>query len=168
MTSIVYSKEDERVSLFDLTDLFAFLKVGGVVFLVVILLTRPFHSIGPGLTASPVADKVLVTGIDESLDSVIEEVTHLGRKVSDPVSKEEGMHHHLTIDPLSTGGAQSLLYVFSGQELIHIGEVIAQRRVITLLSDIIYIETGSYRYSQNSRDNQLASFQGGDPDTRLN
>jgi hypothetical protein len=66
-----------------------------------VLLAGPFDLLSPGFTASPVAYEVLVTGVNEHLKSALEDASHLGGQVGDPVSQEEDVHWGCAFHPSS-------------------------------------------------------------------
>lgn len=108
-----------------------------------LLFLVPFGSSGPGFTTSPVADPVLITGVDESVQvGVIEHPGNLGHQVIHPVSKEEGVDHCVTFNPVSTGDTENFLDISSVEECIRRGEVVAKGREIAGLTDIVHVESG--------------------------
>lgn len=78
------------------------------------------------------------------------------------------MHNHVTARPLSSLYSEGADDIFPGEELIDVGEVVAKRRVFALLSDVIHIEPGGDRDSQNGLSGDLADVKSGKPNSRFN
>ena len=42
-----------------------------------VLVTSPVNNVGPGFSTSPVADEIFISGVDESVESSVQEVGNL-------------------------------------------------------------------------------------------
>ena len=64
-------------------------------------LAGPLNSVGPGLTTSPVADKVLIAGVDKHTEASFEDSLHLGSEVVEPVTSEGEVDHLVAFNPVA-------------------------------------------------------------------
>ena len=73
MASLVDSQEVEVSELTHLTGSSAVNVPVDILSRVEIVLTGPFGGFGPGFSASPIADPILISGVDEDLNIVVVE-----------------------------------------------------------------------------------------------
>mmetsp|Transcript_17471 Transcript_17471/g.26936 ORF Transcript_17471/g.26936 Transcript_17471/m.26936 type:complete len:418 (+) Transcript_17471:78-1331(+) len=121
-------------------------------------LAVPLDSVGPGLATSPVADEVLVSGVDEHIKSTSEDVSDLGREAEHPVAEHGSVDEHVALLPLPALNAEDLLDGRVGHHVVSGGEVVAHRRNVTLLSDVIDVELGLARVSKDDAHEDVADI----------
>merc|ERR1712014_120467 len=82
-----------------------------------ILLIAPLGGSGPGLTASPVADPVLVSRVHQHLNiSLVKDLCNLWHQVFHPIAEQESVHHSVALDPLAPADAKSFLHLIRVEE----------------------------------------------------
>jgi len=136
--------EEVQVSeLFELSSGFAFNLPVRVVLALEVGLTLPFSSMSPCFSTTPVANPILITGVNKDFHvGVVEERADLRHEVSHPVSKEESVNEFVTLDPFASGNSEDFLDGSIVQEGVRLGEIVTKRRLGARLTDIVNIELG--------------------------
>ena len=133
------------------------LVVGGVE----VLLAAPLSLSGPGLTTAPVADPILVTGVDEDLNlGLVEDLSNLRHKVGHPVSEEVGVNELVALNPLAVRDTKGGLDVSTVKENIRLAEIVTERRLGARLTDVIHVELGVERVAKDGLREDLAELEG--------
>jgi len=101
VASIEDAQEFKLAVLANFTSAFIVNHPGFVVLLTELFLVFPLGTEGPGLTATPVADPVLITGVDKNLNFwvVVKDVCNIGHKVGHPVTEEVGVYQGIALFP---------------------------------------------------------------------
>jgi hypothetical protein len=106
VASIGYLKEVEVSRLLQFTSVCSVNSPVRVFLGLEISLALPFSCVSPGFSSSPVADPILVSGVDQYLHiGVVEERTNLGHQVSHPVSEKESVDEFVTLNPFSASNS---------------------------------------------------------------
>jgi len=128
-----------------------------------VVLVGPLGRLGPGLSASPVADPVLVAGVYEHLDvAVIEHVSNLWHQVGHPIAKEIGVNHLVALNPLAATDTENFLDIVTVQESIRIAEVVAKRWGTAWNTNVVHVEFRTKWVADNGISKDLAVLKGGD------
>lgn len=160
MASVEDSKELKVTVFLQITSSIA-VDVPGLVFSVSeFFSSAPVDSVGPGFTTSPVADKVLVTAVDENLNisGIIEDGGNLRTKVSHPVTKEVSVNNLVAFFPFTTFNTKHSLNSSIVKQIISLTEIVAKRRRVTAFSDVINVKSRIKRVTNNGFSKKLAEF----------
>ena len=103
MAGFVYTKELEVLVLLELTSRLTINEPLGILSVVELGLAGPLNSIGPCLTTSPVAYEVLISRVNENLESSLKNSLNLGSQVVEPISKKFSVHFLAALNPLTLG-----------------------------------------------------------------
>lgn len=145
MSSLVDSQEGENLVVLDLTSLLAVDNPVGQLLGLVLVLAGPLELISPSLVSEPVADKVLVSSVNESGDTLLKQSRNSSVVGLHPVAGKLEVSVDvkvaaLVLVDLSTDSSHNLGLV---EVLVNVLEIlVAQRSArVTLLSDIVDVET---------------------------
>mmetsp|Transcript_15004 Transcript_15004/g.49200 ORF Transcript_15004/g.49200 Transcript_15004/m.49200 type:complete len:399 (-) Transcript_15004:195-1391(-) len=100
---------------------------------------RPFHRLGPGVIANPVANQVLVARVDEDAKLRLEDGGNVLFEVHHPVGKESCVRRHCALAPLVPFRPESLLHLRFVGPRVERGKVVAEPAVVTLFADVVHI-----------------------------
>mmetsp|Transcript_24049 Transcript_24049/g.59779 ORF Transcript_24049/g.59779 Transcript_24049/m.59779 type:complete len:502 (+) Transcript_24049:106-1611(+) len=105
---------------------------------------RPRQRLRPRLVAEPVADVVLVAGVDEHADAVVELVGELLLVRLHPVAGELEHECHLAVAvrPAVRADAERRAHLRAVEVSAHVGEVVAERRLLALLAHVVRVLAG--------------------------
>ena len=127
-----------------------------------VVLGSPLGGFGPGLTTSPVANPILITGVDENLKiAVVEHIGNLGHEVGHPVSEEVGVDEFVALNPLAAGDSKSSLNVIAVKENVRLVEIVTEGRGVTWNTDVVHVELGMEGVSNDGVSKDLAELKGG-------
>jgi len=122
MSGLVNSVEGEAVDVL----VFTITSQNSVVFVLEFALMGPLQFVDPFLTASPVADEVKITRVDQDGVVFTKEVSNIARFVSEPVLHHMLVDGHVALRPGVSSDTNSFLDIRSGKEVINDGEVVAE------------------------------------------
>ena len=159
MPSVVNSQELEVLVLLELAGGCAVNEPVLVLGTLELGLAGPLDSVGPGLTTSPVADEVLIAGVDEHTEASLEDSLYLGSEVVEPVTSEGEVDHLVALNPVAASHAKLGLDGGIVEETVGVAQVVAQRRHITLLADIVNVESRGKGVSENGGHGELAELE---------
>ena len=114
---------------------------GGVEFVVVV----PGHSETPGLVAEPVADEVNITSVDQHADSEGQQAGHVGFHALHPVISESTVDGEVARGPSARRiDTESLFGGVEAEEIVNIGEIVAQRLDFAGLADVVRVQSSLF------------------------
>jgi hypothetical protein len=159
VAGFVDSKELEVLVLLKLTSRLTINEPLGILSVIELGLAGPLDSVGPCLTTSPVTYKVLVSRINENLESSLENSLNLGSQVVEPVSKKFSVYFLAALNPFTLGrNAKLSLNCCIVEELIGVAQVIAKGRLVTLFADVIDVESWCKWVTENCCHSKLAEL----------
>ena len=133
-----------------------------------LILARPLALSRPGLAASPVADEVLVSRVDQDVVFGLKEISDLWSKIGHPVTEEEGVDKHVALGPLSLGwNTENLLCGVGHEQVVGWTEVVAQWWLVALLPDVVNVESGLDWVAKDHFHGELALLHGKQPSLGL-
>lgn len=136
MTSVIYSIEDQVLVLFILAETSKI----SVVLEVELTTSAPGQLVAQVFTSSPVADEVLITVIDQDLQSLFGHVGQIVSQVSHKVLGKVNVDGGVAFSPRAASDVEDFLDLSLHQESIDTTHIVAKRGITAGFSDIIDIE----------------------------